>query len=158
MVIQNEWTIRSFRPEDQTAVKTLILEGLKEHWGFIDPNKNPDLDDIGSSYSRGFFRVAVRKGRIVGTGALLLRADGAAEIVRMSVTRELRRQGIGGSILKQLIMDAKTSGCRKIILETTSTWNEAVAFYQRHGFRITHCRGGDTFFLLELISGPASVV
>jgi hypothetical protein len=33
---------------------------------------------------------------VVGTGALVPRQDGAAEIVRMSVTRELRQKGIGG--------------------------------------------------------------
>jgi len=154
----NEFTIRSFHPEDQAAVKTLILEGLEDHWGAIDPTKNPDLDDIGSAYARGFFRVAVLEGRIVGTGALLPRADGSMEIVRMSVGRDLRRQGIGSSILRQLIRDAKASGCRKIILETTSTWNDAIAFYQGHGFRPTHIQGGDAYFLLELDPPSASVV
>jgi len=154
----NELTIRSFQPEDQTAVKKLILEGLKDHWGTIDPLKNPDLDDIGSYYARGFFRVVVLDGRIVGTGALIPRADSAAEIVRMSVARDLRRRGIGSAILKQLIGDAEASGRRKIILETTSTWSDAVAFYERRGFRPTHVQGGDTYFLLELNRGSASVV
>jgi len=150
--------IRSFRPEDQAAVKTLILEGLGERWGTIDPAKNPDLDEIAVSYAGGFFRVAEMDGRIVGTGALVPRAEGESEIRRMSVARDQRRRGIGGAILDRLIGDAQASGCRRVILETTSTWEDAVAFYRKRGFSITHAREGDTYFLLELNPGPASVV
>jgi ribosomal protein S18 acetylase RimI-like enzyme len=150
--------IRSFQPQDQSAVKALILEGLQERWDVLDPLKNPDLVDIDSSYAGGCFRVAVTNGRIVGTGALVPHAEGVAEICRMSVARELRRRGIGGAILRRLMEDAESHGYRKIILETTSTWKDAVSFYQKHGFRITHHQGGDTHFLLELNPGSASVV
>jgi GNAT superfamily N-acetyltransferase len=154
----NEWVIRPFQPEDQAAAKALILEGLKERWGKIDPLKNPDLDDIRSSYASGFFRVAIRNGQIVGSGALVPRAGGEMEIRRMSVRRDLRRHGIGGAILRRLIEDARASGCRRIILETTSDWKDAVAFYQKRGFYITHHQEGDTYFLLEVNPGSASVV
>jgi ribosomal protein S18 acetylase RimI-like enzyme len=150
--------IRSFQPQDQSAVQALILEGLQERWNVLDPLKNPDLVDIVSSYSGGCFRVAVTDGRIVGTGALIPYAEGVAEICRMSVARELRRRGIGSAILHRLMEDAESHGYRKIILETTSTWKDAVSFYQKHGFRITHHQGGDTHFLLELKLGYASVV
>jgi GNAT superfamily N-acetyltransferase len=151
-------TIRPFQPEDQAAAKALILEGLGERWGAIDPSKNPDLEAITASYSGGFFRIAEVNGRIVGTGALVLHAEGEAEIRRMSVERGLRRRGVGGAILHRLIEDARSAGCRTVILETTSAWTDAVAFYQKRGFRITHQQGGDTYFLLELNSSLASVV
>jgi GNAT superfamily N-acetyltransferase len=150
--------IRFFQPEDQSAVKALILEGLGERWGAIDPAKNPDLDDIAASYSGGCFRVAEMAGRIVGTGALVPRAEGEMEIRRMSVRRDLRRRGIGDAILQRLIEDARAAGCRRIILETTSTWKDAVRFYQKRGFCITHHQEGDTYFLLEVNPGSASVV
>jgi GNAT superfamily N-acetyltransferase len=154
----DEWVIRSFRAEDQEAAKALILEGLRERWNHLDPSRNPDLNDIASSYAGGFFRVAEMDGRIVGTGALVLHADGAAEIRRMSVARDLRRHGIGGAILRRLIEDARSSGSRAVILETTSSWKDAADFYRTHGFRITHEQDGDTYFLLELNPGPPSVV
>jgi putative acetyltransferase len=152
------WTVRSFQPEDQPAAKALILEGLREHWGTIDPAKNPDLDDIASSFAGGSFRVAERGGRIVGTGALVRRSADTAEIRRMSVARSLRRRGVGGAILRQLITDAQAAGYRNVVLETTSSWKDAEAFYLRHGFRITHYQDGDTYFLLELNPPPASMV
>jgi ribosomal protein S18 acetylase RimI-like enzyme len=156
--MNSDLTIRSFQPEDQSAVKALILEGLGERWGAIDPAKNPDLEDISASYAGGFFRVAVIGGKIAGTGALVPHAEGEMEIRRMSVRRDLRRRGIGGAILRRLIEDARASGCRRIVLETTSTWQDAVLFYQKRGFCVTHHQGGDTYFLLELNPGPSSVV
>ncbi len=68
----------------------------------------------------------------------------------MSVARDLRRQGIGSAVLRRLLNDAKAAGFRKVILETTSTWEEAIAFYQKHGFRVTHTREGDTYFAIDL--------
>jgi GNAT superfamily N-acetyltransferase len=154
----NELDIRSFQREDQTAVRSLILDGLTERWGRWDPAKNPDLNDIASSYASGFFRVAVLDGRIVGSGALIPSAEGIAEIRRMSVARPFRGRGIGGAILNRLVEDARSAGCRKIILETTSTWTDAIAFYRKRGFRITHIKEGDTYFALELNPDPASMV
>ena len=48
--LTNEILIRPFQLKDQDAAKALILSGMKEHWGFIDPTKNPDLDDIATYY------------------------------------------------------------------------------------------------------------
>jgi GNAT superfamily N-acetyltransferase len=153
-----ELIIRLFQPDDQAAVKDLILDGLRERWKNLDPSRNPDLNDIAASYAQGGFRVAVIGGRIVGTGALIPRGEGVSEIRRMSVRREFRRRGIGGAILRRLIEDARSSGSRAVILETTSTWRDAAGFYRMHGFRVTHEQEGDTYFLLELNPGPPSVV
>lgn len=143
-------TISTFHPEDQDEVKNLVLAGLVEHWGWLDPSKNPDLDDIATQYALGVFFVAWQAGRIVGTGALIPRQDGVAEIVRMSVAKDVRRQGIGKKILSELVNHARQAGFKRLILETTTTWQEVVEFYQHCGFRITHCQDGDTYFTLDL--------
>jgi GNAT superfamily N-acetyltransferase len=148
--MMTDLSIRPFRPEDQSKTKALILEGLREHWGAIDPDRNPDLLDIAAAYAGAVFLLACRGERIIGTGALLPRRNGTAEIVRMSVIREMRRQGIGGLILRTLLEQARAAGAKRIILETTAAWQDAVAFYQKHGFRITHYDGGDAYFALDL--------
>lgn len=143
-------TIQPFRPVDQDEVKQLVLAGLVDHWGFLDPNKNPDLDDIAATYAGATFLVARLAGRIVGSGALVPRGDGTAEIVRMSVACDLRRLGVGRRMLQQLVAQARQAGLRRIVLETTETWQEVVAFYLAHGFRITHHADGDVYFALDL--------
>ena len=148
--ILDDLTIVPFRPEDQIEVKRLILAGLTEHWGQLDPTKNPDLSDIGATYAHATFLVAWWHGTIVGTGALLPRSAHSAEIVRMSVAANRRRHGIGRRLLQHLVAHAHARGYRHIILETTATWQDVIAFYQQHGFQITHYRDGNVYCVLDL--------
>lgn len=147
-------SIEPFESKDQHAVRSLILAGLAEHWGEeVDPTLNPDLNDIAASYRDATFLVARLDGRIVGCGAVVPRSDQTAEIVRMSVAPEFRRQGIGKEILARLCQEARKSGCGRIVLETTSTWHGVIRFYERFGFRVTHRRngpfGGEVHFALD---------
>jgi putative acetyltransferase len=143
-------TISPFQPSDQPTAKALILAGLVDHWGFLDPTKNPDLNDIAVSYVNAIFLVARLDGKIIGTGALVPRSEGIAEIVRMSVDKEIRRQGLGRLILQALVTQARTAGVQHIILETTETWDDVIAFYLNFGFHITHHQDGDVYFALDL--------
>lgn len=142
--------IRPFRSADQTAAKHLILTGLVEHWGFLDPALNSDLDDIADAYGQGVFFVAEVSNQIVGTGALVHEKEGVARIVRMSVDKNLRRKGIGKQILTALCDAAHQQGYRQITLETTETWEDAISFYQQSGFQVIGTWDGDTHFLLEV--------
>ena len=143
-------TLMPFQLQDQSSVKQLILAGMQEHWGKLDPSKNPDLDDIHTHYAGAVFLVARSGQRIVGTGALIPHANLVGEIVRMSVTSDQRRNGIGKTILQALINQARTLGYQRIILETTSTWQEVIQFYLHSGFKITHTLDGDTYFEMHL--------
>jgi putative acetyltransferase len=142
--------IISFRPTDQPAAKALILDGLVDHWGFLDESLNPDLDDIATSYADGGFLVAWRDGEIIGTGAFVPRSEKQVEIVRMSVKKDLRKQGIGRQILDELLRRASQAGYKEVILETTETWDDVIAFYLNYGFEITHYQDGDVYFRKDL--------
>ena len=121
-----------------------------EHWGFLDESKNPDLEDIAKSYADGVFLVAWLDDEIVGTGAYISHSEEQVEIVRMSVKKELRRQGIGRNILSELCQRAKQAGYSEAVLETTTTWQEVIDFYLSFGFEITHYQDGDVYFKLRL--------
>ena len=143
-------SILPFQPENQAEVKNLVLTGLTEHWGTLDPSKNPDLNDIGSTYANAVFLVAWQDKKIIGTGALVPRSNDTAEIVRMSVATSMRRNGIGGMILQRLCENAKSKGYKWLILETTDTWHEVIEFYKKFGFQITHYLDGDVYFALDI--------
>jgi ribosomal protein S18 acetylase RimI-like enzyme len=68
----------------------------------------------------------------------------------MSVRKDLRRQGIGQKILSELCKQAVQSGYEEVILETTDTWQDVIAFYQQYGFEITHYLDGDVYFRMDL--------
>jgi len=146
--------IEPFRSADQDDVRRVILAGLAEHWGYVDESVNPDLLDIARTYSHGIFLVAKVDSIVVGTGALVPRAPGVGEIVRMSVATELRRRGIASQVLRELIACAPKLGVSRIVLETTAAWREVAAFYLANGFTITHDVEGpfgvETWFALEL--------
>jgi GNAT superfamily N-acetyltransferase len=146
----DEILLRPFCPADQDEVKRLVLAGLVDHWGVLDPTKNPDLEDIAASYAGATFLVARLAGRVVGAGAMVPRGDGAAEIVRMSVARDLRRRGVGRRILTRLVAQARQDGLCRVVLETTASWHEVIAFYLDFGFHITYHAGGDVYFALDL--------
>ncbi len=139
---------------DQEVVRELILDGLSEHWGHVDPNLNGDLDDIVESYVDGR-TIVVRDSRsVLGTGTVMPRGDGVAAIVRMSVRTDQRRGGIGRAIVDELVDTARGWGVDRVVLETTSAWTDVVNFYLRCGFEITHTTpspfGEDTWFEMRL--------
>ena len=139
--------IRPFHPTDQSAAKALILAGLVEHWGWLDPTQNPDLDDIAASYADGLFLVAYEGERLVATGALLPEGKKTGQIVRMSVDKDARRRGYGRVLLHALLQSAQEMGYTQVVLETTATWTEAIHFYEANGFHRTHEVGGDIYLL-----------
>jgi GNAT superfamily N-acetyltransferase len=150
MTRERDLTILPFQSKNQAEVKSLILAGLVEHWGWLDPSKNPDLDDIARTYRGALFLVAWYRNRVVGTGALVPRSADTAEIVRMSVDAEMRRKGVGSEIFRRLREHAVATGYGRLILETTETWSEVIEFYERLGFGLTHRAGGDAYFALDL--------
>jgi len=145
-----DFVIQPIQLEHQAGARDLILAGLAEHWGRLDPGRNLDLENISSAYSKAVFLVAVQQGRVIGTGALIPKADSTAEIVRMSVAAEMRRRGVASALLQTLIAKARTLGIRQLVLETTETWQDAIAFYKKFGFKETHHLNGDVYFRLEL--------
>ena len=62
----------------------------------------------------------------------------------------MRRHGIGRLMLDSLCVEARRRGIRRLVLETTETWQEVIAFYQRYGFEITHYQDGDVYFALDV--------
>ncbi len=67
----------------------------------------------------------------------------------MSVKKEKRRQRTGREILTELCWWAYHQGYRRVILETTASWDEVIAFYQAFGFEATHQVAGDVYFEMD---------
>ena len=142
--------VRSFRAADQEAARNLILAGMEERWGWLDETKNRDLDDIGASYANECFLVAIGEGEVQGTGGLIHEKEGVVRIVRMSVARSWRRQGVGGRLLEALLTEARAAGYRRVVLETEPDWTDALSFYKAHGFQSLGVRDGNMHFTMDL--------
>ena len=136
--------------EDTAAVKQLLIDGLSERWGAYEPRFNPDLEAFPQSYSGSLILVAKTAGAVVGTGTLRSISPYRFEIVRMSTATSSRRTGVASTLLKHLLEHARTAGAHEVVLETTTSWASAIAFYAKHGFARTHVQDGDTHFVYRL--------
>jgi ribosomal-protein-alanine N-acetyltransferase len=59
-----------------------------------------------------------------------------AHIITLDVSERQRRNGIGTALLQQLESNLSARGVRSVLLETATDNEAAVAFWQRHGYRI----------------------
>lgn len=151
MKVNTDFIIREFYDNDEHKVKKLILQGMKEHWGWIDENANPDIENISRSCGSKNFFTAWAGQILVGTGGLIAESDTVVRIARMAVDNSFRRTGIGTQILNHLISVAKQRGFREVVLETTDNWEDAINFYKKNGFIAVQHREGNIHFSMKLV-------
>lgn len=146
--------VRPFRSSDQPMVRRLVLDGLGERWGYVDERLNSDLDDIASTYGSGLTLTAWIGAVLVGTGSLVPRGEGRAEVLRMSTAAPYRGRGIATRVLRDLLDDASRREVRTVVLETAAAWHDARSMYERNGFVLEREEDGefcrDAFYSLDL--------
>lgn len=129
--------MRRWTPNDRLAVRRLVETGFREYGLWRDHRAGMgDVDDVASAYLRpgGEFLVAAAGGRIVGCGGLRPRRGGAAGIQRMFVAPAFRGKGLGRRLLSRLIAAARRRGFRRLDLETSPRFQDAIRLYLAFGF------------------------
>jgi GNAT superfamily N-acetyltransferase len=91
-----------------------------------------DPDEVAAG--RGALLVARVDGAPVGCGAVRLLDADTAEIKRMYTRPAARGRGGGRALLAALETEARTLGARRLVLETGTRQQEALALYESHGF------------------------
>ena len=81
--------------------------------------------------------VAYQDGTAVGCGAIKPFSATAAEVKRMFVHPDYRKQGIAAKVLNTLENWAAELGFSSCVLETGKKQPEAIALYQKVGYHIT---------------------
>jgi GNAT superfamily N-acetyltransferase len=150
--VSDDFKIDRFNSSMQDAFRTLVLDGMAEHWGSVDVSLNTDLDDVATHYVNDLVLVALDGAQIVGTGILLIRTA-HGEVVRMAAHRDYRRRGIAKKLLAALLGLAPEYGVGHIVVETNAEWSVARALYEGSGFTLTHIAAGrfgrEAFYGLE---------
>ena len=91
-----------------------------------------DPDEVAPGH--GAFVVAWADGKAVGCGAARLIDQETAELKRMYIIPEYRRQGLAGAILRFLEDHARALGAIRVVLETVIDPPAAVALYRAAGY------------------------
>ena len=128
--------IRTVHPADppaREAVQSYFRE-LDERFptGF-DPGEAADGESMAPG--AGAFVVATSDGAPVACGGVQSLADGVAEIKRMWVHTGWRGAGLGSRLLRHLEQVARDLGHHTVRLDTNGTLVEAIAMYERAGYR-----------------------
>jgi len=84
---------------------------------------------------RDLYLLAWRGDHAVGCGALRERDAFTAELRRIFVTRQARRDGVARAVLADLERRAKDLGYHRLVLETGARQQEALALYGSGGWR-----------------------
>jgi len=74
-------------------------------------------------------------GRLCGLSLASLVAPGCGHVTQICVSQAARGTGAGHALLRQSLMALRQSGCRAASLTVTAANAEAVALYERVGFR-----------------------
>lgn len=131
--------LRRATPADSEAALALVRSVLAEYGLCADPAAT-DADLAAHYFARGgdFVVLVDDSGRLVGTCGLFPLGNGVVELRKMYLLRTLRGQGQGRRLLDWALTRARELGFRRITLETAAVLKEAIALYERNGFR-TDC-------------------
>jgi GNAT superfamily N-acetyltransferase len=126
------------------AIVHAASDELQQRYGGDGDNAHLNVDELRPPL--GLFLVA-RHGRdLVGGVGLRSIADPAlhfAEVKRLWVRPDLRRDGIGRTLMHEVEQRAKALGTATLFLETGPAQPEALALYSTHGWtEITHYPDG----------------
>ena len=112
--------------------------------GMSQQQDEADLLAIEEVYlrSRGEFLLGFLGERLVAMGGFKRLSDALAELRRMRIARDLRGQGYGTHLLRELERRALQSGVRTLCLDTARRRPLTLEFYRNHGYQET----GQSFY------------
>jgi ribosomal protein S18 acetylase RimI-like enzyme len=125
-----------------------IIRTTKEDKNFeelvklLDKDLNVRYGELQKSYNK-HNKIATLDGvvvafvddKAVGCGAIRKVDERSTEVKRMFVLPTYRKQGIAKMVLKELEVLSFEQGFEKTVLETGSKQFEAIAFYQKNGYK-----------------------
>jgi putative acetyltransferase len=115
--------------------RELIAE-LDAYLTSLYPPERNYLVDVESLCAAGVtFFLARCDGVTAGCGAVRRLDESSAEVKRMYVKPQLRGRGIGLAILRAVEARARELGVSRLLLETGTAQPEALALYEREGYR-----------------------
>lgn len=116
---------RAATPQDLDALHALRWQVFVEEQGVPPELESDELDESACQ------ALAWADGAAVGTGRFAMLAGGEARVGRMAVRADVRRQGVGGQVLRFLEDAAAAEGAVQMTLHAQ---RYVAAFYLAHGY------------------------
>ena len=126
--------IRELKAEDAAAAAEIEYQSFPDPWsqnGILDTVSNPSTVCL----------LAEKAGKAVGY-LFAYRAGDEAEIARIAVAGEQKRQGVGKSLMRTLEEIGQKKQIRRLLLDVRESNREARAFYEKMAFQEDGIRRG----------------
>lgn len=125
------YALRPLETADSEALATLHADAFARGWSEDEFATLLDQDTV-----FGFAAVAEGRESAGPVGFVLARAAaGEAEILTITVSRRLRRRGLGHALMDALLRRLHADRATALFLEVDETNLAAIALYRRLGFR-----------------------
>jgi ribosomal-protein-alanine N-acetyltransferase len=155
------WTIRGYLHEDFEALYLLDQECYAPGIAYSRRTLRLFLSDPGAECLVAEERLPGATPRVV---AFLMadRRGRQGHIVTVDVDAAYRRRSIGSALLAEMEEKLSRAGVREVELETATTNQPAVAFWQKHGYRACgilqryYGNGQDAFLMTKPLGRSAS--
>lgn len=131
--------------EDDEKIAT-IVRGNLEHYGLDIPGTayfDPELNHLSAFYnalpdSRIYFILKDSQGQVAGGIGLaeFSHFDRCAEIQKLYLADREKGKGLGRTLLERAEKQAVEMGYRRLYLETHSNLKEAIALYEKMGYKL----------------------
>ena len=90
---------------------------------------------------RARYFVGMLEGRVAAYGGYW-QIDTEGDVITLAVRPDLRRQGVGGALMRTILADARARGVEALTLEVRPGNTAAVALYASFGFKTVGRRKG----------------
>lgn len=134
-----ETVVRPYGPSDLRVCRGLWAALTEAHRDLYDDptigGEDPGLAFDGHLARVGAERVWVAEvaGSVVGFAGLIVEDD-EAEVEPVVVSREYRREGVGGLLVARVVAEARTLGVRYLNVRPVARNADAIRFFHQAGF------------------------
>jgi ribosomal protein S18 acetylase RimI-like enzyme len=118
-------------------VDSLINDQYRSAWGARRFLRNiTQYPGCGAFYRpASYVALEARNGRLCGISLASMVAEGSGHITQICVSPAVRGTGVGHILLRHSLLALREAGCRSVSLTVTAANEDAVALYERVGFR-----------------------
>lgn len=119
---------KAFHDLNEEWITTWFTMEPEDHHALDHPREHI-LDGGGHIY------IALYKGEVVGTCAIIKMKDGGFELAKMAVSPRAKGKGIGWLLGRACIEKARALGGTRVYLESNTRLKPAISLYHKLGFR-----------------------
>lgn len=129
-------SIREFQPGDEVRFRKLNEEWISHYFG-IEAKDQEVLTEPRSTILAHGGRIlfATIAEECVGCCALIRLGADEYEVAKMAVTPACRGKGVGRKLLQAIVETARSTGARRLYLETNHILTPAIRLYESVGFK-----------------------